>query len=88
MLSFSEIRLSAKMYHTHNIAPIKNNTSLKNANRGTLKGEISETVPATNMLINDAAPRSSPIPRPAEFALNAVKVPNRSGAPLPSNIGK
>lgn len=54
--------------------------------RGNLKGVTIATAPTTTNVTNIAAPKSSPIARPAVFARMAEKVENKSGAPFPGTM--
>ena len=51
--------------------------------RSTLKGRMMHMAPATHETIKDAAPRSSPMAKPPEFARMAEKVAKTSGLAFP-----
>jgi len=66
------------------IAVVKKPTSRRNDHRGTWNGRIMQSEPTTTVVMNDAAPTSSPMARLPDPAFMAEKVEKRSGLPLPN----
>lgn len=65
------------------IAIVKKPTSRRKGMRSTLKGRMMHMDPATQETIKEAAPSSSPIASPPEFARMAEKVAKTSGLAFP-----
>ena len=63
---------------------VKKPTSRRKGPRSTLNGLMIHIEPTTHDVMNEAAPRSSPMARPPEFVLMAENVANTSGLPFPN----